>query len=916
MPVAADERVPTVKSAEHLTLDEILPPAVLPPAMAAAPSTLPAPSTVPASRAATAPSTRPAPDRPPLEALRLYAEACDNLAKHRRLAAITLLEKAIELDPHSFELHYALGRAHMSSAAMDERALPALTRAAQLNPDRVELQTDLGRQYLARGEADKALWHLRLALKTSDYATDEAEAAVAELFAGRALARAGYHTAAIEVYERLLRRLQSPGLALRGDPEVAFLIARPELLRLQTAESYERTGRFDQALRAYDAAAARDPDDLGLRARAVRVLLAIGRFEEAIARAADAVARSGADPAALELLREACRAAGREGAVVDELRRLRARRPRDEAVLFALADVLRGQGRAPEALRLLRPAAGAAPSRAAPALRRMYECAAQIDNTGVAAARLLIDWSARHPDAVHLLAESWDDLLRPSRQPRVRLSTLEELDPGTMPGDASNRSRLEAARWFWVAQAARLRHRQDIARRALRRSLDTGVVFAPAYRAAAGVTGFEANGETSAASAAAEVARDAEALARKAAAGGDAALAAELRGLSLLGRKRYDAARLRFAEAAKAGGSSPDLLFARAIAARGAGDVSEFEGLLWKLASDFPQYESGYDALHNACTARGDEGAAARVLAAWLAADRSSVAARLAQARDAFRSGRASGGERVLDALLAERGADPRVLALARAVYTQTRRLDVFLSKLEQRHNAAPAEVTVAAQLADLLVERRRLADASRVLDATRAAVGDDADTLYQVSHLYHGVEQKGMAEKVLREVLRLDPSHPGAANDLGYALAEDGRDLDQAEELVRRGVEGEPSNPSFLDSLGWVLYKRGRFDEARQSLLRAVELSAARGAEADPVVLDHLGDALYRAGDAAGAAQRWHQAARGLALAPDSSSRDDSKSLRLQLERKTKQLDAGHPVTVAPVAPQDQTPNPIGAGN
>ena len=121
------------------------------------------------------------------------------------------------------------------------------------------------------------------------------------------------------------------------------------------------------------------------------------------------------------------------------------------------------------------------------------------------------------------------------------------------------------------------------------------------------------------------------------------------------------------------------------------------------------------------------------------------------------------------------------------------------------------------------------------MLDAARAAVADDADFLYEVAHLYERVGQKSMTEQVLRDVLTLDPAHASAANDLGYTLGEDGRELERAESLTRKAVEADPSNPSFLDSLGWVLYKRGRFEEARQALARAVELSHCAWRRARP---------------------------------------------------------------------------------
>jgi Tfp pilus assembly protein PilF len=131
--------------------------------------------------------------------------------------------------------------------------------------------------------------------------------------------------------------------------------------------------------------------------------------------------------------------------------------------------------------------------------------------------------------------------------------------------------------------------------------------------------------------------------------------------------------------------------------------------------------------------------------------------------------------------------------------------------------------------------------------------------------------------------------------------LADEGRDLEAAETMTRRAVDSEPRNASFLDSLGWVLYKRGRLDEARRTLTRAVELAEAPGP--DPVVLDHLGDALYQLGDPAAAAEQWKRAAKRLGEMPESErQRDELGELRLRLDRKTRQADAGQPVSVAPV--------------
>jgi tetratricopeptide (TPR) repeat protein len=92
-------------------------------------------------------------------------------------------------------------------------------------------------------------------------------------------------------------------------------------------------------------------------------------------------------------------------------------------------------------------------------------------------------------------------------------------------------------------------------------------------------------------------------------------------------------------------------------------------------------------------------------------------------------------------------------------------------------------------------------------------------------------------------------------------------------------------------------LYKRGKFDEALQHLIKAAQPVD----QADPVVLDHLGDTLYRLGNRNRAAENWQQATKRLAASRD-EGRNDQKDLRNALLQKQQDLSAGRPVTVAPL--------------
>jgi tetratricopeptide (TPR) repeat protein len=254
----------------------------------------------------------------------------------------------------------------------------------------------------------------------------------------------------------------------------------------------------------------------------------------------------------------------------------------------------------------------------------------------------------------------------------------------------------------------------------------------------------------------------------------------------------------------------------------------------------------------------------------------------------------------MIDKLLEERADDAEVLRTAYAFYSRVGKTDGLREKLEQRVRAQPGNLAAAGALVELYREKDRAAEAVPLLDAARAALADDPDHLYQLAHLYAAAGNREANEQVLRQVLSLEPSHPPASNDLGYTWAERGENLAQAESLIRQAVDAEPANASFLDSLGWALYKRGKFAEARGHLEKSIAIEKAR---ADPVVLDHLGDALYRLGDRDAAGKQWEQAGAKIAeRGPAADGRDDLKQLKTELDRKASQLKAGEPVTVSPV--------------
>ena len=77
---------------------------------------------------------------------------------------------------------------------------------------------------------------------------------------------------------------------------------------------------------------------------------------------------------------------------------------------------------------------------------------------------------------------------------------------------------------------------------------------------------------------------------------------------------------------------------------------------------------------------------------------------------------------------------------------------------------------------------------------------------------------------------------------------------------MTQQAVAAEPENAAYLDSLGWALYRLERYDEAVAQLKKAIEVGTP-----DPIILEHLADALQKAGDVQEARRVWQQALEGL---------------------------------------------------
>jgi len=135
---------------------------------------------------------------------------------------------------------------------------------------------------------------------------------------------------------------------------------------------------------------------------------------------------------------------------------------------------------------------------------------------------------------------------------------------------------------------------------------------------------------------------------------------------------------------------------------------------------------------------------------------------------------------------------------------------------------------------------------------------------------MYERQKKYEASEAAFRKVLELNPDNAGAANYLGYMLADRNVRLDEAYQLIKKALDAEPDNGAYLDSMGWVLFRQGKLDEAQDILLKA--LGQPQTAQ-DPTVHDHLGDVYFKQGKTKEAIAQWQSSLKAYQGAAQSAA-------------------------------------------
>ena len=833
----------------------------------AAPATLP--SALPTSR-----PTAPA----PLESLQLFAQARAAMDSNKAFAAIQLLDQAINLDPDSYELQMAMGKSAMGTTLRD-RALPAYQKALQLRPAETEPWIQISRVYLQQDQTDMAIRHLRRAMLTPGYERGGESAIWTDFLLARALQQAGYDLASARAYEAVLIRMPNLSGMYRGPAELMQVLQNPDLLFFELSQIYGRLRQYPTALAAVEEAIEIVPGNAQYSLARARLLMLAGRGEQARQFMPEVVSRFGSDLEVMTLLREVYANSGGDPAAIAALRNRLLTSPGDMELGFTLADLLTATGDSKAAGQVLDSLVTRS-GYGTPAVKRLF---AFHDFHGQTrdAALLVIEATARHPDHLSEISPLMIRLTRFSRHDYLRLRDLQQMQ---VPNWA------ESARLFWVGRLAQVWGRDQLARSVLEKAVRQDTPFPPAYRALLNHYWSRRDWDEK------RKMLSSHELATLAQMQGQLALAAELRGMIALNRKLPLEAARELQEAVRLGETDPDVQLGLATVQLLQGKATDAEQTLLRITEQFPQFEQSYAGLIDFYVKRRLLPSAMRTLQKWLANDPHNPSARLQQAMVLQAEGRAPLAERVLLDLFDDYADNAQVLGQLWQVYSNSDRVQQYIDLLERKRHGRPDIREVAEVLVDVYSQLQRSPEAMRVVQDMQRSAGNDPDLLYYVSNLYVRLEDQKDAQTVLEQVVKIDPGHSSACNDLGYYMADEGIDLPRAESLIRIAVREEPDNQAFLDSLGWVLYKQGRLEEAHKYLEQAI----AQTVNPDAVVLDHLGDVLYRMGDKEHGRQRWTESQTQLEQFGE--LRGERQRVLLQLKNKLRQLEKNQPVQTAPM--------------
>jgi tetratricopeptide (TPR) repeat protein len=175
---------------------------------------------------------------------------------------------------------------------------------------------------------------------------------------------------------------------------------------------------------------------------------------------------------------------------------------------------------------------------------------------------------------------------------------------------------------------------------------------------------------------------------------------------------------------------------------------------------------------------------------------------------------------------------------------------------LKKASEINPNDLTALSAYGYTLSQLKETDEAIRYLKKALVINPNDVNILGTLGLIYDSIEMWTECDSTYERALEIDSMNATVNNNLAYSLSERGIRLDEALAMAKIAIEKEPLNSSFLDTIGWVYYKLEDYEKAKGYLEKALEVAGEK-----PVIMDHLGDVLFKMGNKNLALELWQKA-------------------------------------------------------
>lgn len=160
-------------------------------------------------------------------------------------------------------------------------------------------------------------------------------------------------------------------------------------------------------------------------------------------------------------------------------------------------------------------------------------------------------------------------------------------------------------------------------------------------------------------------------------------------------------------------------------------------------------------------------------------------------------------------------------------IFSEQEKLNDALRFLTQERVNYPQHASFLYQAqADILKRMNNKKAAIRLLNEAIKNIPDDPELIYSEVLLLDPYQDKEKLDKLLTNLLKIEPNSPTYLNAYAYTLALQNKRLDEARQYVEHALELAPEQASILDTLGYITFLQNDFDTASQVLEKAYDLS------------------------------------------------------------------------------------------